>query len=44
MGVNELSVQLAREDWRNGERIVERILADPGARSDRGERHARAGP
>jgi hypothetical protein len=29
VGVNELSVQLAREDWRNGERIVERILADP---------------
>jgi hypothetical protein len=29
MGVNELGVQLAREDWRNGERIVERILADP---------------
>ena len=29
MGVNELSVQLAREDWRNGERIVERMLADP---------------
>ena len=29
MGVNELSVQLAREDWRSGERIVERILADP---------------
>lgn len=29
MGVNELSVQLAREDWRNGERIVERVLADP---------------
>lgn len=29
MGVNELSVQLAREDWRAGERIVERILADP---------------
>jgi hypothetical protein len=27
--VNELSVQLAREDWRRGERIVERILADP---------------
>ena len=29
MGVNELSVQLAREDWRTGERIVERMLADP---------------
>jgi hypothetical protein len=29
VGVNELSVLLAREDWRNGERIVERILADP---------------
>ncbi|HMG98417.1 MAG TPA: hypothetical protein VK546_05810, partial [Gaiellales bacterium] len=27
--MNELSVQLAREDWRSGERIVERILADP---------------
>ena len=29
MGVNEHGVQLAREDWRNGERFVERILADP---------------
>jgi serine phosphatase RsbU (regulator of sigma subunit) len=29
VGVNELSVQIAREDWRNGERIVERVLADP---------------
>jgi hypothetical protein len=29
VGVNEHGVQLAREDWRNGERIVERILADP---------------
>ena len=29
MGVSELSVLLAREDWRAGERTVERILADP---------------
>ena len=29
MGVSELSVRLAREDWRNGERSVERVLADP---------------
>ena len=29
MGVSEQSVRLAREDWRNGERVVERILADP---------------
>jgi hypothetical protein len=29
VGVDQLSVHLAREDWRNGERIVERILADP---------------
>ena len=29
MGVSELSVRLAREDWRSGERFVERILADP---------------
>jgi len=29
MGVSEHSVRLAREDWRNGERAVERVLADP---------------
>jgi hypothetical protein len=29
VGVSELSVQLAREDWRAGERVVERVLADP---------------
>jgi hypothetical protein len=29
VGVSELSVRLAREDWRNGERSVERVLADP---------------
>jgi hypothetical protein len=29
VGVSELSVRLAREDWRAGERAVERILADP---------------
>ncbi|MDX6542272.1 MAG: hypothetical protein QOI71_3882 [Gaiellales bacterium] len=29
MGVSELSVRLAREDWRSGEQFVERILADP---------------
>ena len=29
VGVSELSVRLAREDWRSGERTVERILADP---------------
>lgn len=29
MGVSELSVRLAREDWRSGERAVERMLADP---------------
>ncbi len=29
MGVSELSVRLAREDWRAGERTVERVLADP---------------
>ena len=29
MGVSELSVRLARDDWRAGERAVERILADP---------------
>lgn len=29
MGVSELSVRLAREDWRSGERAVERVLADP---------------
>ena len=29
VGVSELSVRLAREDWRNGERVVERMLADP---------------
>lgn len=29
MGVSETSVLLAREDWRAGERAVERILADP---------------
>jgi hypothetical protein len=29
VGVSELSVQLAREDWRAGERFVERVLADP---------------
>jgi hypothetical protein len=27
--VSELSVRLAREDWRSGERAVERMLADP---------------
>ena len=29
MGVSEHSVRLAREDWRSGERAVERLLADP---------------
>ena len=29
MGVSEHSVRLAREDWRAGEQIVERVLADP---------------
>jgi hypothetical protein len=29
VGVSEQSVRLAREDWRNGERTVEGILADP---------------
>jgi hypothetical protein len=29
VGVSELSVRLAREDWRSGERAVERALADP---------------
>jgi hypothetical protein len=29
VGVSELSAQLAREDWRAGERFVERVLADP---------------
>jgi len=29
VGVSELSVRLARDDWRNGERVVERMLADP---------------
>jgi hypothetical protein len=29
VGVSELSVRLAREDWRSGERAVERVLADP---------------
>jgi hypothetical protein len=29
VGVSELSVRLAREDWRSGERAVERLLADP---------------
>ena len=29
VGVSELSVLLAREDWRAGERFVERVLADP---------------
>ncbi len=29
MSVNELSLRLAREDWRGGERTVERVLADP---------------
>jgi hypothetical protein len=29
VGVSELSVRLAREDWRAGERTVERVLADP---------------
>ena len=27
--MSELSVLLAREDWRAGERFVERVLADP---------------
>jgi hypothetical protein len=29
VGVSELSVRLAREDWRAGERAVERVLVDP---------------
>jgi len=29
VGVSEQSVRLAREDWRAGERVVERMLADP---------------
>jgi hypothetical protein len=29
VGVDQLSVRLAREDWRSAERVVERILADP---------------
>jgi hypothetical protein len=29
MSVNELNLRLAREDWRAGERTVERVLADP---------------
>jgi hypothetical protein len=29
VGVSELSVRLAREDWRAGERTVERVIADP---------------
>ena len=35
MGVSELSVRLAREDWRAGERFVERVLADPARAADR---------
>jgi hypothetical protein len=29
VGVSELSVRLAREDWNAGERALERVLADP---------------
>ena len=48
VGVSELSVRLAREDWRAGERAVERVLADPArapiaAQRDAGAR-ARAAP